>query len=83
MTNRVFPPSTWFRGWSYINPEVELLAGGFAFDLGVIRCHHLVRWKRRQGVSLLDSGAKGWREDGEPSRYEFRSLPTRCLVLSL
>lgn len=56
MTDRVFIPSTWLRGWSYVNPEVELLAGGFAFDLGMVHCHHLVRWERRKGISLLDLG---------------------------
>lgn len=47
------------RGWSYVNPEVELLAGHFAFDLGVVHCHHLGRWARRQGVGLPNSGRRG------------------------
>lgn len=57
--DRGFIASTCFRGWSYVNPEVEFLAGDFAFDLGVVHCHHLVRWERRQGVSLLNLGKRG------------------------
>lgn len=59
MTERVFIASTWSIGGSYINLEVEFLAGGFVFDLGVVHCHHLVRRERRQGVSLFNLGRRG------------------------
>lgn len=42
----VFIPLTCLRGWFYGDPQVKLLAGGFAFDFGMIHCHHLVRGEK-------------------------------------
>lgn len=43
VTDRVSTPFTWFEGWAYGNPEVELFAGDFAFELGMVHSHYLVR----------------------------------------
>lgn len=45
--DRVSPPFTWFGGWAYGNLEVELFAGDFAFELGMVHGHDLVRWEGR------------------------------------
>lgn len=47
VTDRVSPPFTWFGGWVYGNLEVELFAGDFAFELGMVHGHYLVRWEGR------------------------------------
>lgn len=43
VTDRVSTPFTWFEGWAYGNLEVELFAGDFAFELGMVHSHYLVR----------------------------------------
>ena len=43
VTDRVSTSFTCFGGWAYGNPEVELFAGDFAFELGMVHSHYLVR----------------------------------------
>lgn len=61
----VFVLLTCLRGWLYGDPEVKLLAWGFAFDFGMVHCHYLVRPDRVPwGHRMAEDGERGAGESG-------------------